>query len=68
MIKSKLESVVEDLIKTAETAVSKDIELLDKVASPKFNTVLSESLVKVAEALRAAQSEVTVDEVKESIK
>lgn len=68
MFKSKLDSVIDELIKTAETAVDKDIELLEKKAEPKIITELAKSLVKVAEALKAANSEVTVDEVKESIK
>ena len=68
MIKSRLDSVVEDIIKTAEDAVSKDIELLEKTAEPKITSVLSQSLIKVAAALKAANSEVTVTEVKESIK
>jgi hypothetical protein len=68
MIKSKLDSVIEDLIKTAGDAVSKDIELIEKRSEPTITSVLAQSLIKVAEALKAAQSDVTVDEVKESIK
>jgi hypothetical protein len=68
MIKSKLDSVIEDLIKTAGDAVSKDTELIEKRSEPTITSVLAQSLIKVAEALKAAQSDVTVDEVKESIK
>jgi hypothetical protein len=68
MFKSKLDSVIEELVKTAEVAVNKDFRLLQKTADPKITSELARSLVKVAEALKVANSEVTVDEIKESIK
>jgi hypothetical protein len=68
MFKSKLDSVIEELVKTAEVAVNKDFRLLQKTADPKITSELARSLVKVAEALKVANLEVTVDEIKESIK
>ena len=65
---SKLDSIVEELIKTAEDAINTNAQLTEKTAAPTIKSELANSLIKVAKALKEAKAEVTVDEVKESIK
>lgn len=68
MRKSKLEVVIDDIVKTASVAAKNDSSLLEKKANTTITSVLSMSLVKVAEALKAAQSEVTYEDLKEVLK